>query len=405
MIPRELYLRQLQPFIDQPVIKVLTGIRRCGKSTIMMMVRAQLVQSGVAPENIIHINFENLDFADLNTAEKLHHTLQERMAGKGRCYLLLDEIQEVERWERAVNSLFASADVDIYITGSNSRLLSSELATYIAGRYIEIKVNTLSFREVLLFKEVRTGVQPANLHEEIRSYIRLGGFPAIHLAGYEEGAAYQVVNDIYSSALLRDTVQRHNIRNIELLERVVRYVFDNIGNTFSARNVADYFKSQQRSIDLNTVYNYLAALESAYIVRRIPRYDIKGREILQTNEKYYVGDHSLVYAVMGYKDRMIAGILGNIVLLELERRGYRVFAGKLEAREVDFIAERKNEKVYVQVSYQLGAQGTIDREFAPLLAIRDHYPKYVVTLDDFWSDNMDGVRHKHLADFLLLDEY
>ncbi len=371
-----------------------------------MMVRDELAQGGVAPENIVYINFENLDFADLDTAEKLHEHVKARMTGKGRYYILLDEIQEVKHWEKAVNSLLSSANADLYITGSNSRLLSSELATYIAGRYVEIKISTLSFKEYLLFKEVRTGEKPVNMREEIRSYIRLGGFPAVHIGDYEEDMAHQIVNDIYSSAILRDTIQRHSIRNIVMLERVVKFVFDNIGNTFSAKNVADYFKSQQRKVDLNTVYNYLSALESAYIIRKIPRYDIKGKEILQTNEKYYIGDQSLAYAVMGYKDRRIAGILENIVMLELERRGYRVCVGKLDTKEVDFIAGRKNEKVYVQVSYTpTVSQETVDREFSPLLAVKDHYPKYVVTMDDFWSDNVEGVKHKHLADFLLMDEY
>ncbi|AHF08791.1 ATP-binding protein [Dehalobacter restrictus] len=407
MIQRDLYMKQIRPFIGKPFVKVLTGIRRCGKSSILMMLRDELQsKNGVAPENILYINFENLDFSDLNTAEKLHSYVKARMTGEGRYYILLDEIQEVKRWEKAVNSLLTGANSDLYITGSNSRLLSSELATYIAGRYIEIKINTLSFTEYLLFKEVRTGAKPVNIRKEVRDYIRLGGFPAVHIGDYEEDTAYRIVNDIYSSAILRDTVQRHNIRNIELLERVVKFVFDNIGNTFSAKNVADYFKSQQRKIDLNTVYNYLSALESAYIIRKIPRYDIKGKEILQTNEKYYIGDQSLAYAVMGYKDRLIAGILENIVMLELERRGYRVFVGKLDTKEVDFIAERKNEKVYVQVSYTPAvAQETINREFAPLLAIKDHYPKYVVTMDDFWNDNVEGVKHKHLAEFLLMDAY
>ncbi len=371
-----------------------------------MMVKEELKRSGVAPKNILHINFENLDFADLDTAEKLHGYVKEYLAGKSRYYVLLDEIQEVSHWEKAVNSLFSTTNADLYITGSDSHLLSSELATYIAGRYIEIKVSTLSFSEYLLFKEVRTSAKPADLREEIRTYIRLGGFPAVHTGDYEEDVAYRIVNDIYSSAILRDTVQRHGIRNIELLERVVKFVFDNIGNNFSAKSVADYFKSQQRKVDLNTVYNYLSALESAYIIRKIPRYDIKGKEILQTNEKYYIGDQALAYAVMGYKDRMIAGILENIVMLELERRGYRVCVGKLDIREVDFIAERKNEKVYVQVSYTpTVSQHTIDREFAPLLAIKDNHPKYVVTMDDFWSDNVEGVKHKHLAEFLLMGEY
>lgn len=406
MIQRELYLQQIRPFIGKPLVKVLTGIRRCGKSSLLMMVRDELEQSGVASENIIYINFENMDFADLDSAAELHNYVQERLTGEGRYYILLDEIQEVKQWEKAVNSLISNTNTDVYITGSNSRLLSSELATYIAGRYVEIKISTLSFKEYLLFKEVRTGKKPANLREEIRSYIRLGGFPAVHIGDYEEDVAYRIVNDIYSSALLRDTIQRHSIRHIELLERVVKFVFDNIGNAFSAKNVADYFKSQQRKVDLNTVYNYLSALESAFIVKKIPRYDIKGKEILQTNEKYYIGDQSLAYAVMGYKDRLISGVLENIVMLELERRGYRVCVGKLDAREVDFIAERKNEKVYIQVSYTPAvSQETLDREFAPLLAIKDHYPKYVVTMDDFWNDNVEGVKHKHLAEFLLMDEY
>jgi predicted AAA+ superfamily ATPase len=406
MIQRELYLQQIRPFIAKPFIKVITGIRRCGKSSILMMIKDELHKIGVAPQNILYVNFENLDFADLNTGEKLDKYLKLQMTEENRYYILLDEIQEVKNWEKAVNSIFTSANADLYITGSNSRLLSSELATYIAGRYIEIKINTLSFKEFLLFKERRTGTKPVDMRNEVRNFIRLGGFPAVHIGDYDADTAYRIVNDIYSSAILRDTVQRYGIRNIELLERVVKFVFDNIGNTFSAKNVADYFKSQQRKVDLNTVYNYLNALESAYIVRKISRYDIKGKEILQTNEKYYIGDHSLAYATMGYKDRLIAGVLENIVMLELERRGYRVFVGKFDAKEVDFIAERRNEKVYVQVSYTpTVSQETIDREFAPLLAIRDNYPKYVVTMDDFWTDNVDGVRHKHLGEFLLMDEY
>lgn len=370
------------------------------------MLRDEIQADLPSPLNCIHINFEDLEYADLTDAERLHAYLKERMKGEGRFYLFLDEIQEVRQWERAVNSLMATTDADVYITGSNSRLLSSELATYIAGRYIEVRVHTLSFREYLAFKEARTGVRPVDLRKEVGSYIRLGGFPVIHTADYDEDAAYRIVSDIYASAILRDTVQRHGIRNVELLERVVKFVFDNVGNTFSAKSVADYFKSQQRRMDLNTVYNYLNALESAFIVRRVPRYDIGGKQILQTSEKYYMGDPSLSYAVLGYRDRMISGVLENIVMMELERRGYRVYVGKLDGKEVDFIGERRNERVYVQVSYTpMGSRDAISREFGPLLAIRDNYPKYVVTMDDFWTDNIEGVKHKHLADFLLMEEY
>jgi len=227
----------------------------------------------------------------------------------------------------------------------------------------------------------------------------------LHTSDWTEETAGRVVYDIYSSIILRDVVQRNNIRDVELLERVVRFVFDNIGNKFSAGNIADYFKSQQRKIDLNTVYNYLNALEGAYIIYRVPRYDIKGKEILKTLEKYFVGDPALIHAVMGYRDRIISGLLENVVLLELLRRGYRVFTGRSGEKEIDFVAEKGDKKIYVQVSFRMDSQSTIDREFSPLLEIRDHHPKYVVTLDEIWQDNIEGIRHVHIADFLLMREY
>ena len=296
-------------------------------------------------------------------------------------------------------------DSDIYITGSNSRLLSSELATYLAGRYVEIHCYTLSFSEYLLFKSIRTGKSDLNHHNEFEMFLRTGGFPVLHISEYPPETAYKIVHDIYSSAILRDTIQRNNLRNIELLERVVKFVFDNVGSKFSAKNVADYFKSQQRKIDLNTVYNYLNALQTAFIIDRIPRYDIKGKEILKTYGKYFAGDPAIIYAVLGYKDRQISGILENIVMLELKRRGYQVFTGKWDEREIDFVAEKNEGKVYVQVAYKMEGQSTIDREFTPLLEIRDHHPKYVVTMDKLWRDNIEGINHIHIADFLLMDKF
>jgi len=335
----------------------------------------------------------------------LYKLVKAKINQKQRCYILLDEIQQVGSWEKAVDAFLVDFNADIFITGSNSHLLSSELATYLAGRYVEIHVHTLSFAEYLQFKKERTHQDMADLHHEFEFFLRLGGFPVLHTAEYTFETAYKVVFDIYSSAILRDTVQRFNIRDVELLERVVKYVFDNVGNKFSAKNVADYFKNQQRKIDLNTVYNYLNALEGAFIVYRIPRYDVKGKEILKTFEKYYVGDQSLIYAVMGYRDRLIAGVLENIVMLELKRRGYRVFVGKSDDREIDFIAEMREKKVYVQVAYKLTEQSTIDREFGPLSEVRDHHPKYVVTMDENWHDNIEGIRHRHIADFLLMNDY
>jgi len=405
MIKREQYLQKIILLIDKPFIKVITGIRRCGKSVILKQIIDLLQESGIKEDKIIYYNFESLVNVEIDGYLKLYQEITNRITDKEKYYILLDEIQEVPEWEKTINSLLSDSNVDIYITGSNSKLLSSELSTYIAGRYVEFQISTLSFEEYLLFKETRTKTTNENIYKEFEIYLRLGGFPSVHLAEYETDTVYKIVNDIYSSVILRDTIQRYNIRHIELLDRVVKFVFENIGNRFSAKNIADYFKSQQRKMDLNTIYNYLNALEGAFIVQRVSRYDIKGKEVLQTNEKYYVSDVSLIYSVLGYRDRFIAGILENIVLLELKRRGYTVYVGKNDEKEVDFIAERKNDKLYVQVTYKMTEQQTIDREFGAFNSINDNYPKYVVSMDDFWKDSVDGIKHIHIADFLLLKDF
>lgn len=396
MIVREAYLEQIKPFIDKPLIKILTGIRRSGKSTVMRLLKNELLASGVPEDRIISINLESFTYSELRNARALYDYMAARSTG--RVYILLDEIQEVESWEQAVNSFLVDFDADIYLTGSNSHLLSSELATYVAGRYVEISIYTLSYAESLKFN---SEYEVDNIAEPFTEYLRKGGFPVLYTGHYPEETAYKIVYDIYSSVILRDTVQRYKIRDVELLERVIKYAFDNLGNTFSGKNVADYFKSQQRKTDLSTVYNYLHALEGAFILYKVPRYDVKGKEILKTREKFYVSDVSLVYATMGFRDRSISGILENIVFLELKRRGYKVYIGKVDTREIDFIAEKKNEKIYIQVAYKLESPETVEREYAPLLSVEDHYPKYVVTMDDFWQDTIDGVRHVHIKDFLL----
>lgn len=404
MMNRELYMEQITPFIDKPFVKVITGIRRSGKSVMLRLIREELLRRGISEEYIIYMNFESFEWIDMKEAKTLYAHFREVTKTPGKYYILLDEIQEVNDWERVVNAFLVDMDVDVYVTGSNSRLLSSELSTYLAGRYIAFHIMTLSFREYLLFHHLTPTISAIDRKSEFLKYLRMGGFPAIHTADYSYEGIYKIVYDIYSSVILRDTVQRHGIRNVELLERVVKYVFDNIGNKLNAKNIADYFKSQQRKVDLNTIYSYLNALNSAFVIQRIPRYDIKGKEILQTNEKYFVSDLSLIYSVMGYRDRLIGGMLENLVCLELMRRGYDVYVGKQEEKEVDFVAIRREEKIYVQVTYQLGSQTTIDREFSPLLAIDDHYPKYVVSMDDLWQDNIEGIKHRHIADFLL-DEW
>lgn len=405
MVQRDLYLNQIIEFIDKPLIKVITGIRRSGKSILMKLLRDELMRRQVEESQIIYLNFDSFESSAIESAELLYTHVKNSVTPGERSYILLDEIQEVNLWEKAVNSFLTDFNADIYITGSNSRLLSSELATYLAGRYVEIHIFPLSFSESLLFNEARTGEKNVDIYKAFERFLRLGGLPVLYLADYTAETAAKIVSDIYASVILRDTIQRNNIRDVELLERVVRFVFDNVGNKFSARNVADYFKIQHRRIDLNTVYNYLSALESAFIIDRIPRYDVKGKEILKTQEKYFVGDHGIIYAVMGYRDRLISGVLENIVMFELKRRGYTVFTGKLDEKEIDFIAEKQGNKLYIQVTYKMSEKSTIDREFSPLLLIKDHYPKYVVSMDNFWKDNIEGIKHVHIADFLRLDEY
>lgn len=401
MIKRSFYIDQLRSFIDKPLIKILTGIRRSGKSTVLQLLRNELLSDGVDKEQIIVMNFESFTFSDYTTAQTLYHYISSQIAGKAkRCYLLFDEIQEVENWEKVINALSVDFDTDIYLTGSNSHLLSSELATFLAGRYVEIPVYTLSYEEFLEFRKYYFSEEQQS-DTTFAEYLRLGGFPVIHVADYSRETAYKVVRDIYSSVILRDTVQRYKIRDVELLERVVRFAFDSVGNTFSGKNVADYFKNQYRKVDINTIYNYLNALEGAFILNRVSRYDIRGREILKTQEKFYVSDVSLIYSTMGYRDRLISGILENIVFLELKRRGFQVYIGKFGNKEIDFIAEKQGGKIYIQVAYKLESEQTVNREFSTLLEIRDHYPKYVITMDEFWKETIEGVKHFHISDFLL----
>ena len=403
MIFRPIYLDQLKKWINKPQIKIITGIRRSGKSTVLALLNEELIKQGTNNECIIALNFESFAAEPLKNAPALYQYIEDKIKNKQKHYILLDEIQEVTNWEKVVNSLLVDYNVDIYITGSNSHLLSSDLATYLAGRYVQIPVYTLSYREFLNFRTYYFPNQaaPAPFIE----YLRKGGFPVIHTSNYDDDTAYKVIQDIYASVILRDTVQRFKIRDIELLERVIRFAFNNIGNTFSGKNIADYFKSQYRKTDVNTIYNYLYALEGAFILYKVSRYDIKAKEILKTQEKFFVSDLSLVYATMGYRDRMIAGMLENIVFLELKRRDYQVYIGKLDTKEIDFIAEKKGEKIYVQVAYKLESEATVNREFEPLLAIPDHYPKYVVTMDEIFKDNINGVQHLHIQDFLISNLY
>lgn len=393
MIKRELYLQKIKPFINKPIIKVLTGIRRSGKSELMKMVRDELLSQGVPENNIIYLNFESLRWADLSNSMALYGYICEHIATNSKTYIFLDEIQEVENWEKVVNSLMADFDVDIYITGSNSRMLSSELSTYLTGRYIEISVFTLSLSEFMTFHSIDTDVA-------FPRYLKEGGFPSAHNAEHSEDEIYKIVSDIYASALLRDTIQRHNIRNIDVLERLVGFLMINLGNVFSAKNISAYLKSQQRKIDVETIYNYIRALESSYIIHRVNRYDLKGKEVLQTNEKLYFADLSLLYSRYGYMPDMIAGYLENLVYLHLLRKGYKVYVGKSDSLEIDFVAFNGNETMYVQVTYTMESEETRNRELRPLQHIKDNHPKYVVVADKLQCGNINGIQCVWIGDFL-----
>lgn len=403
MIDRPLYVDKIMAYTDTPFVKILTGVRRCGKSTILKMIMERLkAERHIPDERIISCRYDSMEYVDL-TAKDMYDQLKSRLSTEGKTYLFLDEVQEIEGWERVVNSLASDFDVDLYVTGSNSRMMSSEIATYLTGRYISFRIFTLSFGEYLMFKRQYAPVGDAKT--ELANYVRLGGFPATHLQAYSQEEVYTIVRDIYNSTIFSDIVRRSQIRKIDQLERIVKYTFNNVGNTFSAKSIADYLKSEHRSLDNETVYNYLEKLEKAYLLHRCIRYDLQGRELLKTQEKFYLADVALRHSVLGYDADSVAASLENIVYLELCRRGYTVNVGKTNGGEIDFVAERQNERLYVQVTQAIRSEKTAKREYERLLEIRDNYPKYVLTTDAFAGGNYQGIRTMHIADFLLSTEY
>jgi predicted AAA+ superfamily ATPase len=387
------------------------------------MVAGRLLERGVAEDQMLALNFDSLEHEGLKTAERLYEEVRRRVTASGKTYLLLDEIQEVENWERAVNSFMIDLDVDVYVTGSNSRMMSSEISTYLTGRYIQIRVYPLAFSEYLKFRAAnaeagydtevrqRPGVaeQPFTgdhiRHVEFARYLRLGGFPAIHLHDYTVEEAYAIVRDIYNSTIYTDIVRRGQIRRVDQLERIVRFTFDNIGRTFSAASISRYLKSERRAIDNETVYSYLNKLEGAFIFHRCSRFDIQGKELLKTQEKYYVCDPAMRYSVLGYSQDSVAAMLENVVYLELLRRGYDVHVGLVPGGEIDFVATRQESRLYIQIAQRISNASTEEREYGRLLGIRDNHPKYVLSTDGFAGGNHEGIKTMHVADFLLSSEY
>lgn len=398
MIRRENYINKISKFIDSEQIKIITGIRRSGKSFILKLLIDELKNRNISEEQIIYINFESLEFMDLLSYEKLYKYIKEKQIKK-KMYLFFDEIQEVQGWERAINSMRVDFNCDIYITGSNSKLLSGELATYIAGRYVQFEILPLSYKEYLEFIE-KNNIK-INKNKLFERYMINGGFPTIYTTTNPEENINTIIKDIYTSIILKDIVTRNKIRNIALLEKILKFIFENIGNTFSAKKVSDYLKSQNRKIDIETIYNYIKYLEEAYIIYRVPRYDLKGKEVLQTNEKFYASDIGLKTQVFGFKDEDIPEILENIVFLELLRRNYKVYVGKKDNLEIDFVCEKSGKKIYIQVCYRIDLETTLEREIKPLLDIKDNYPKYIVTADKVINSDYEGIQKINIEEFLL----
>ena len=404
MINRELYMSKIRPFFDKNIVKILVGMRRCGKSVMLQLIKNELIEMGIKKEQFIFINFESATTKNLKDADALYKFISEKVSEiEGKVYILLDEIQEVDGWENSINSFMVDFDADIYITGSNAKLLSGEFATYLAGRYVEIDIYPFSYNEVL--DMYRSGKENFDEKKVFLNYLKFGGMPFLFSIGYGEDASLQYLSDIYNSVVLKDVVQRNNIRDVEFLDRIIKYVISNVGCTFSAKSISDYLKSEKRTIASETVYNYLKACENAYLFHRVRRQDLIGKEILKTQEKFYISDHGIREAIYGNNGRDVEKILENIVYMELLRRGYSVTIGNIAGKEVDFVAEKRNEKIYVQVTYVMGKEETIKREFDSLLAIKDNYPKYVISMLDEIDMSREGIHHINIREFLKNDNF
>lgn len=401
MLKRDEYIKQIVPFIDKDVIKVLTGIRRSGKSVMLKLLMEELKNRGINENQFIYINFENLKYRNLKNYERLYDFILNKVDDKYKSYyIFLDEIQEVEEWERCVNSLRVDEELrfDIYITGSNAKLLSGELSTYLAGRYVEFVVYPFSFKE--FFEIIQEKNQEIKVKEAFQKYVKFGGMPFLHNLDYNFEASMQYLQDLYASIILKDITQRNNIRDTDLLERIINYIVMNIGNTFSATSISKFFKSENRKVATETILNYIKACEEAFLVYRVARNDLLGKKILNVNEKYYIADHGIREAIMENNQKNINQVLENIVYFEMLRRGYNIKIGKVDNLEVDFVCKKNDETIYIQVSYLLASEDTKEREFSVLENIKDNYPKYVLSMDEF-DMSRNGIKHVNLIKFLV----
>ena len=392
-------MSKIRPFMNQNIIKVLTGIRRCGKSVMLELIMQELVSQGVDPKQFLVINFESKKYEFPNTVDSIYSVVKEfALRSKRKAYLFFDEIQELDGWEKVINSCLIDFDIDAYITGSNAKLLSGELTTYLAGRYVEFKIYPFSLSEVL-------DISPdKSIEEAFQMYLTRGGMPFLYQFPIDEKSAMQYLGDIYDSIILKDIATRNKIRDIELLKRIILFFIANIGNTFSAANITKYLKSEMRGVSTETIYNYIEFCKTACFLHMIPREDIIGKRMLQFQEKIFIADHGFREAVYGDNLKDINQTLENIVFMELLRRGYHVAVGKNHNQEIDFVVTRTKERLYVQVTYLLASEETIEREFSALEHIPDNYPKYVVSMDEI-DRSRNGIKHVHVRNFLLLEQF
>ena len=398
-IKRQLYWDKIKPFINAPVIKIITGMRRVGKSYFLKQIINELKSTGVPPDNILYIDKEDIDFDFITTYQDLNSYIQDKFPQTtGKKYLLIDEIQEISGWEKVITSLLKKEEFDIYITGSNAHLLSSELATLIAGRYIEQHIYPLSYSEYILFR----GKEFTSHKNEFEMYMKYGGLPALFHIERTDETVFQYLQAIYNTILLKDIVLRYKIRNVALLEKIAKFLFDNTGNLLTSNNIAKYLKSEKIQTYPDTVQNYLNCFTQTYIAHKVERYDLKGKRLLSINDKYYLNDLGIRHALLGYKGSDISQLLENVVYIELLRRGYQVNIGIQGNKEIDFIAVKNDEKLYIQVCYILESETTVQREFSPLLAVKDNYPKYVLSMDEkIWGENYEGIKRINIVEWLL----
>lgn len=397
-VPRPFYTDRIRRFFGAPLIKVLTGVRRCGKSTILDLLADQLQSDGAPPQSIVKINMESLQFEFIRDYRDLYDYVTERIPASGPAWLFVDEIQSIDRWERAIASILADGLADITITGSNASLLSSDLSTLLTGRYIPLEVHPLRFSEFVDFQRA-SGLE-TNLLEAWPLYLRYGGFPGLHSLELADDPVFTYLNSLYSTIVLKDVVNRQDIREPSQLDHIIRFVFDNCGNITTAKRISDYLAAQQVKLPVARAVSYLGYLEDAYLLHRCRRYDLKGLRHLELYDKFYPADVGLRHGLIGYRENDISGLLENVVYLELRARGFQVSVGKHRDTEIDFVAEKDSDRFYIQVCYLLASAQTIEREYRALEQIQDSFPKLVLSLDPVQPVDRSGIRWQNLLEFL-----